>query len=68
MALMDGHAVTVSPRERDDVILAAHPYARFPILGARDLCHLASCGRRNISAARTFDKALAAAIGTKKGL
>ena len=64
MALMDGHAVTVWPLEREDVALAAQLHDRFPNLGARDLCHLASCRRRNVSAAKTFDKALAAAAGT----
>lgn len=63
MALMDGHAVTVWPLEREDVTLAAQLHDRFPNLGARDLCHLASCRRRNVSTVKTFDKALAAALG-----
>ncbi|MYF09752.1 MAG: type II toxin-antitoxin system VapC family toxin [Gammaproteobacteria bacterium] len=63
MALMDGHAVTVWPLGREDVVLAAQLHDRFPNLGARDLCHLASCRRGNASAVKTFDKALAAALG-----
>lgn len=63
MALMDGHAVTVWPLEREDVTLAVQLHDRFPNLDARDLCHLASCRRRNVSAVKTFDKALAAAVG-----
>ena len=34
-----------------------------PGLGARDLLHLACCQRRGIQRAKTFDRALAAAIG-----
>ena len=63
MALLQGHAVTVWPLEREDVALAVQLHRRFPSLGARDLCHLASCRRRNVSAIKTFDKALAAAVG-----
>ena len=63
MALLQGHAVTVWPLEREDVTLAVQLYRRFPNLGARDLCHLASCRRRNVSAIKTFDKALATALG-----
>jgi predicted nucleic acid-binding protein len=67
MALMDGHAVMVWPLERDDVTLAAQLHTRFPNLGARGLCHLASCRRRNAAAVKTFDKALAAALGATLG-
>ena len=63
MALLQGHAVTVWPLEREDVTLAAQLYRRFPSLGARGLCHLASCRRRHVSAIKTFDKALATALG-----
>ena len=62
MALLQGHAVTVWPLEREDVTLAAQLHRRFPNLGARDLCHLASCRRRSVSEIKTFDKALAAAL------
>ncbi|MCY4200817.1 MAG: type II toxin-antitoxin system VapC family toxin [Gammaproteobacteria bacterium] len=62
MSLMDSHAVTVWPLEREDVTLAAQLHTRFPHLGARDLCHLASCKRRNVSDMKTFDKARATAV------
>ena len=62
MALLDGQAVTVWPLERDDVALATQLHQRFPNLGARDLCHLASCRRRNVTTIKTFDRALAAAF------
>lgn len=65
MALLDGHAVTVWPLERDDVALATQLHRRFPDLGARDLCHLATCRRRSVTTVKTFDKALAAAFGSK---
>ena len=61
MALLEGYAVTVWPLEREDVALAAHIHGRFPKLGARDLCHLACCKRRNVTELKTFDEALAAA-------
>ena len=61
MALLEGYAVTVWPLEREDVALAAHIHGRFPELGARDLCHLACCKRRNVTELKTFDEALAAA-------
>ena len=63
MALLQGHAVTVWPLEQEDVTLAVQLCRRFPSLGARDLCHLASCRRRNVSTIKTFDKALATALG-----
>ncbi len=63
MALLQGQAVTVWPLEREDVTLAVQLHRRFPSLGARDLCHLATCRRRNVSTIKTFDKALATALG-----
>lgn len=64
MALLDGQAVTVWPLERADVALAMQLHRRFADLGARDLCHLASCRRRGVTTIKTFDKALAAAFGS----
>ncbi|MYE24429.1 MAG: type II toxin-antitoxin system VapC family toxin [Gammaproteobacteria bacterium] len=64
MALVDGQAVTVWPLESEDVTLAAQLHRRFPDLGARDLCHLASCRRRGVTTIKTFDMALAAASGS----
>ncbi|MDE2794617.1 MAG: type II toxin-antitoxin system VapC family toxin [Gemmatimonadota bacterium] len=51
----------VWPLERDDVILGIELAARHPSLGARELCHLASCQRRGVTRIRTFDRALRAA-------
>ncbi len=47
--------------ERDDVILGTELAVRHPALGARDLCHLASCQRRGVTRIQTFDRALRAA-------
>ena len=63
MALLEGQAVTVWPLERGDVALATQLHQRFPDLGARDLCHLASCRRRGVTTIKTFDKELATAFG-----
>ena len=49
------------PLERDDVILGIELAGRHPALGARDLCHLASCQRRGVTRIQTFDRALRAA-------
>ncbi len=64
MTLMDGHAVSVWPLEREDVTLAAQLHDRLPGLSARDLCHLASCRRRNVSEIKSFDKAFVTALRT----
>lgn len=50
--------VQVWPLEREDVEIARQLYERHPNLGARDLCHLASCQRRGISRIETFDRRL----------
>ena len=55
--------IVVWPLEREDVVLARQLLDRHPALGARDLCHLASCRRRRVSQIKTFDRALAAAAG-----
>lgn len=48
--------------ELEDVQLACMLAHRYPDLGARDLLHLASCHRRDVSDIKTFDPALAAAF------
>ena len=50
--------------EFDDITLARQLHDRYPHLGARDLCHLASCRRRGVSEIKTFDRALHAIAGT----
>lgn len=50
--------VEVWPLEADDTNLARQLHDQYPELGARDLCHLASCRRRGISAIKTFDRGL----------
>ena len=52
--------VQVWPLEEEDVILARQLYERYSDLGARDLCHLASCQRRGVSHIETFDRRLKA--------
>lgn len=48
--------------EADDVLLARSLADRHPHLGARDLAHLASCLRRDVSRAKSFDRSFAAAF------
>jgi len=52
----------VWPVELEDVELARSLVGRHPALGARDLLHLASCTRRGVTRAKTFDRALATAF------
>lgn len=59
IALLERMSVEVWPLERDDVAAAGALRAQYPALGARDLCHLASCRRRGVSEIKTFDQALA---------
>ena len=58
LELMDKVGVEVWPLEEADVILARQLYEQYPSLGARDLCHLASCRRRGVCEIMTFDEAL----------
>ena len=44
------------PLEPADVNLARQLHLRYPALHARDLCHLASCRRRNVRRIKTFDR------------
>lgn len=61
LTLIDRTRIEVWPLERDDVILGIELAGRYPGLGARDLCHLASCQRRGVTRIKTFDRALRAA-------
>ena len=66
MSLVAGSGVEVWPLEREDVELARQLHEQLPALGARDLCHLASCRRRGVTIIKTFDQALAAAAGSAR--
>ena len=50
--------------EMDDVILARQLHDGYPMLSARDLCHLAWCRRRGVSEVMTFDQSLRGAFST----
>ena len=66
LSLITGSRVEVWPLEQEDVILARQLQEQHPALGARDLCHLASCRRRDVREVRTFDQGLAAAAGAAR--
>ena len=59
LELVTRAGMEVWPLEEADVTLARRLHDRYPALGARDLCHLASCRRRGVSEMMTFDRALA---------
>ena len=61
MTLVARADVEVWPLEDADVRLARQLHQSQPTLGARDLCHLASCRRRGVSRVMTFDRSLGAA-------
>ena len=61
LQIVDRTRMEVWPLERDDVVLGIELAVRHPGLGARDLCHLASCQRRGVTRIKTFDRALRAA-------
>lgn len=61
MALVVRAGVEVWPLEEADVTLARQLHEDYPTLGARDLCHLASCRRRGVREIMTFDEAFRAA-------
>ena len=67
MALIARSRVEVWPLEQDDVTLARQLHDQYPALGARDLCHLASCRRRGVREVRTFDQALGAVVAAAAG-
>lgn len=56
--LIDRSTIDVWPLESEDVRLAHHLRDQFPEIGARDLCHFASCRRRGINRIKTFDRGL----------
>ena len=64
MSLISKAGIEVWPLESEDVFLACRLHEQFPMLGVRDLCHLASCQRRGINRIKTFDQALASAAGS----
>lgn len=59
LRLAEGRIATVWSVEEDDVRLARLLADRHPSLGARDVLHLACCRRRDVTRAKTFDRALA---------
>ena len=63
LSLVTRARVEVWPLEPEDVMLARQLHEQHPALGARDLCHLASCRRRGVREVRTFDQALGAIAG-----
>lgn len=64
LTLVERCIPTVWPLEVDDVRLARAALSQHPGLSARDLLHLAACRRRGVRRVKTFDRALAAALGT----
>ena len=58
MTLVARSGVEVWPLEHEDVTLARQLHEQLPTLGARDLCHIASCRRRGAHELKTFDQAL----------
>ena len=67
IALISEVGVEVWPLEEADVTLARQLHDQHPTLGARDLCHLASCRRRGVSEIMTFDKTLEEAAPRPEG-
>ena len=63
MELVDRSVAEVWPLEREDVELARQIHDQYPVLGARDLCHLASCRRRGITRIKTFDQSFLSVAG-----
>ncbi len=63
MSLAAGIGVEVWPLEEADVTLARQLHDQHPALGARDLCHLASCRRRGVATIMTFDQVFGTASG-----
>ena len=66
IALVVRSRVQVWPLEDEDVTLARQLHEQYPALGARDLCHLASCRRRGVSKVMTFDRVLRAVTGGRR--
>ena len=62
LTLVEGCVVDVWPVEAEDVRLARALATEHPALAARDLIHVASCRRRGVGEAMTFDRGLAAVL------
>lgn len=62
LSLLTRAIPTIWPVEPADVRLARALVKDHPGLSARDLVHLASCVRRDVDEAMTFDRGLAAAF------
>lgn len=62
LSLISKAGVEVWSLESEDVFLACRLHEKFPMLGVRDLCHLASCQRRGVSRIKTFDQTFAAVV------
>jgi uncharacterized protein len=60
LTLARGRMAAVWPVDVEDVELARALVTRHPGLRARDLLHVASCMRRGVERAMTFDRALGA--------
>lgn len=58
LSLISRSRVEVWSLELEDVTLARQLIDQFPTLGARDLCHLASCRRRGVREIKTLDQGL----------
>ncbi len=67
LALIRRAGVEVWPLEEGDVELARILYEQHPKLGARDLCHLASCRRRGVREIMTFDEGLGVVAQKARG-
>jgi predicted nucleic acid-binding protein len=67
MSLVAGSRVEVWPLLAEDIVVARLLHGSYPILGARDLCHLASCRRRGVNEVKTFDRDLLSAFDTMFG-
>ena len=67
MSLVAGSRVEVWRLEAEDIVLARQLHEGYPILGARDLCHLAVCRRRGVNEVKTFDQDLLLAFDTMFG-
>ena len=67
MSLVTRAPVEVLPLQAEDVALARQLHGGYPVLGARDLCHLAVCRRRGVNQVKTFDRDLLSAFDTMFG-
>ena len=63
LGLIASAGVEVWPLEEADVALARQLHEQYPVLQARDLCHLSSCRRRGVREIKTFDQIFAAISG-----